>query len=344
MAAWASRCVAMSPALTRHSALETVPGWAVEEFLRVCHRDTERQACVVPLYEDGIGFAFGASISEGGIGFVAWMSAVDEAGFGAVFEEARKSLAAGLFLPRWREPVHVPIGERDAVIEVLSYESWGRAREYFNCVLFGVNAVALEAGGGRCSFMPAQFRMPVANSPHPSVRPHPAAAGQSRDEMPEVYNDQKYITFNRSVAVEEFERGTRVTLDQPIVILEKPGARFEMSVVSAATGSRGCAGMRGVLEAGRMSVDTSDRIVITSWDGSLELSSIAFAVWIVRGWYVDPYGRRPRSGYLGSFSAPFAEVGAARRIQGFWRRRRCDPNHPVGNKLLRLDYEKAFCE
>jgi hypothetical protein len=329
----------MMSALTCHYALETVPRWAVEEFLRVCNRDTGGQACVVPLYEDGIGFAFGASISEGGIGFVAWMSAVDEAGFGAVFEEARKSLAAGLFLPRWREPVHVPIGESDAVIEVLSYETVGRAREYFKCVLFGVNAVAVGRG-----LLAAQFRMPVANIPHPSVRPHPAAAGAySRDETPEVDNDQKYITFNRCVAVEEFERGTRVTLDQPIVILEKPGRRFEMSVVSAATGSRGCAGMLGVIESGRMSVDMSDRIVITSCDGALVLSSIAFAVWIVRGWYVDPYGRRSPSGCLGSFSAPFAEVGAATRIQRFWRRRRCDPNHPVGNKLLRLDYEKAIC-
>jgi hypothetical protein len=97
-------------------------------------------------------------------------------------------------------------------------------------------------------------------------------------------------------------------------------------------------------ECGNMCVDSGDPLIVTFLDGRLVLSSIAFSVWIVRGWYMDPYGSRPdpmedRFGF-GSFAIPFVEVGAARRIQRFWRKLRCDPHHPVGNKLLRMDFGK----
>ena len=334
--------------LTRHAYLETVPDWALTEFLRVCHRDTDELACVVPLYEDGMDFAFGASISEGVVGFVAWMSAVDEASFLTVFGEARRNFAAGLFLPRWSETPKIPLGEDDEIIEVSSDDLMGgfRDRESFRCVLFGVNGVAEPRRGGE-AFLPLMLRLPVANTPHPSLRPHPAWPGwkdHRYDETPDVDDDQKYITFHRCVRVDEFERGTRVTLDQPIVIFAKRERRFDMSVVSSATFSYGRAGMWDAREYGNLSVDSGDPLIVTFFDGRLVLSSIAFSVWVVRGWYMDPYGRRPdptedRFGF-GSFAIPFVEVGAARRIQRFWRRLRCDPHHPVGNKLLRMDFAK----
>jgi hypothetical protein len=243
----------------------------------------------------------------------------------------------------------VPLREEDALIEVPSEDFIGGyyEREYYICVLFGVNSVAGPRRGAE-ALLPAKFRLPVANCPHPSVRPHPVAAAwqaPAEDETVDIENDQKFITFHRCVTVEEFERGTRVTLDQPIVIFAKRERRFEMSVVSSATFTYGHAEMWTAREWGHMSVESGDPLIVTYQDGRLVLSSIAFAVWIVRGWYVESFARRHMQlddrFDLGSFSSPFEEVQAARRIQRFWRRRSCDPHHPVGNRLLRLEFERA---
>lgn len=336
--------------LTRHERRETVPDWAIAKFLRVCHRDTESLACVVPLYEDGSDFAFGASIEPGGIGFVAWMSDADDAKYRTVFEEARSACAAGLFMPLASQAPEFPVADGDAVIEVPVDDLIGPFgdRPFFRCVLFGVNSVA-KARPGSEAYLPVKLRIPVANTPHVTLRRHrvaPAWQSACEDEAVDVDKDQKYVTFHRDVDVEEFTRGTRVTLDQPIVFFAKRERRFHMSVVSAATFSYGSSSLWEARDWGCASVDSGDPLVVSYFGGRLVLSSIQFEVWIVRGWYLEPYGRREappadEGFFWGSFRTPFVEVGAARRIQRFWRKLRCDPHHPVGNRLLRRDFEKA---
>lgn len=333
--------------LRRHERIETVPFWAIDRFLSVCHRDTESLACVVPLYEDGLGFAFGASIEPGSIGFVAWMSEAHDAKYREIFDEARSVGCAGLFMPLTARATEYPLGSGDAVIDVPIDELIGPLgnRAAFRCVLFGVEAVARPRPGPEV-YLPVKLRLPVANCPHVSLRRHPvSSAWQSacEDEAVDVDKDQKYVTYHRDVSVEEFRRGTRVTLDQPIVFFAKRERRFPMSVVSAATFSYGSSSLWEARDWGCASVDSGDQLVVSFYGGRLILSSIQFEVWILRGWYLAPYG--PRKDQLGdgfswgSFETPFVEVGAARRIQRFWRRLRYDPHHPVGNRLLRTRFE-----
>jgi hypothetical protein len=337
--------------LTRHNTIETIPAWAILKFRRVCYRDHDSVACVVPVYEDGSDFAFGASISEGGIGFLSWLSDTGEAHYRAVFDLARSVCAAGLFMPLGGGPPEFPVGDGDAVVEVPVDGIMGVLGDtaVFRCVLFGVNSKD-EAAPGTEPFLPLKLRIPVANAPHLSLRPHPACLawqGDCEDESVDVDKDQKFITFHRDVRVEEFSRGTRVTLDQPVVFFAKRERMFEMSVVSAATFTRGATSLWEARHWGCASVDSADPLIVSYYDGRLFIAAIKYAVWILRGWYLDPY--RPccrgddRSAddafYWGGFQTPFVEVCAARRIQRFWRRLRCNPHHPVGNKLLRLEFK-----
>lgn len=342
----------MKPSFTKHVDRRTLPAWVT------------RWICDTPVYEDGDGLAFGAMLEAGKIGCLNWMSKVDEQACQEVLREAKARRATGLYLPGKGHVPEFPIGDNDAIIEIPVNQRDYNVGYKIRCVIFDVYIKDL------CEYKTDISFTPACSEAYGEWNEFCFGSGG--------YSEGE-VDIESWMHVSESARGMNLTLSHPLLMFGVYGDddsyhsfrmhirpcdidpcidEYEMDQMNEDEILRvSIADVNWNKKFLRVEEFDSPCITIHdeeetedehgdpyTWRGFFDVK-MEIKLIVIRGIYL-PRTFQPEfwpgeneASYRSLYNS-FSEVIAAGVIQRAWRRVACNPNHKIGNRILRKEAER----
>jgi len=324
------------------------------------------------VYEDGNGLAFGAKLEAGKIGCLNWMSRVDEQACQEVLREAKARRATGLYLPGKGHVPEFPVGDNDAIIEipVNHVDAYHPFCYKIRCVIFDVvhelasksdykTDIIFNVGSyfaDDFSFGSAQYVgegevdseswMHVSESArgitltlscplllfclYGDDDSHHYIRMAIRPDPDHMY-DEDHMKKMDEMDEDEFCRIYRVS---------NANVNWNKRFLRVEEFDNPCITIHDEEETEDGHGDP------WTWRGFFDVK-MEIKLLVVRGFYLprafqpEFWPGKTEASYRSLYNS-FSEVLAAGVIQRAWRRVACNPNHRIGNRILRKEAERFF--